>query len=268
MTENRSFVDMTGFTCPKCGEPTDDTTSLNQDPDERPKVGDVSFCFECGTALEITSDGLEQIPEEKLEELRHNSKFAKAEILGKVLAIASHMPGFSEVFSEPDEADTITIEHGDHTHTVPAVPGGVPVIIEGGKVRLLDGPDLPDGMQALIKEAIERQRVDEQAREIKKYVTAEVANYVLSAYGNEQASMPSLSVSALISLIRTCAISDEDMLDDLNQANSEFHGYVLAIMLLAEQSIKHENDIGFGILRRIAGIDPPLENEEDRARDV
>jgi hypothetical protein len=43
---------------------------------------------------------------------------------------------------------------------------------------------------------------------------------------------------------------------------------VLAIMLLAEPSAEKGLDGGMGVLRRIAGIDPPLENEDERARDV
>jgi hypothetical protein len=89
------------------------------------------------------------------------------------------------------------------------------------------------------------------ADEVKEYVTAEVANNVLAVYGNERATFPSQSVLALISLIRTCCISDDEMLDELNRVPA-FHGYVLAIAVLMEGEKIEES--GRQILEIRAGL--------------
>jgi len=250
------------YRCPRCNTANDD-----QDND----AGEYTMCFNCGLMLKFTEDSLIEAPEEELVELRKDRRFRRAEMLGNLLTQVIKLReepepddepvGHAGLDETPEDGWTI-VDHGDHQHRVPTNLGGIALEIHDGEVSLV-GKDveLPPELQQMIKDGIEKLRMDEQARDVKRYVTAEVANHVLSAYGDERASMPSLSISALITLIRTCAISDEGLLEELNQSSWQIHGYVVAIMLLAEPSVEKGLDGGMGVLRRIAGIDPPLEGE-------
>ena len=120
-------------------------------------------------------------------------------------------------------------------------------------LRVVGGDgDMPPEVMEELHDLLHRATVQGISRQIRRYVTPEIANHVLSAYGDEEASMPSLAVSALITLIRTCHISDEQMMEVLNEASPVFHGYVLATTLLGEG----EDRSGMPVLRKLAGLDP------------
>lgn len=128
-----------------------------------------------------------------------------------------------------------------------------------GGLRVVGGDDMPPEVMEELHDMLHHATVQGISRQIRRYVTPEVANHVLSAYGDEQASMPSLAVSALITLIRTCHISDEGMLEVLNEASPVFHGYVLATTLLGESG----DGSGLPVLRKLAGLDP--DDDEPKA---
>lgn len=145
----------------------------------------------------------------------------------------------------------------DHEH----VHGLAGIVLEfnsaTGEVRV-GGERVPDELAEDLAGLFRGFRVSAAASEIRRYVTPEIAHHILSAYGDERASMPSLSVAGLISLIRTCSISDDGMLDELNRVE-DFHGYVLAVMILAEgvPGSSEPDHGGMRILREIAELDEP-----------
>lgn len=143
-----------------------------------------------------------------------------------------------------------------HVHDVGGEAIAVPVLISAGGVDVDLSKIVSPQLREAIKESLEGLRAELIKQEIKRWITPQIAHEVLSVYGDERATAPSLARGALITLIRTCHISDDAMLAELNDVE-EFHGYVLAICMLAES--KTGDDSGLGILRGIA----ELLNEDD-----
>lgn len=244
-------VDFTDATCPRCGADTGDATSMTG-RHERPEPGDVSFCSRCGIPQRFTATGLELIPDDELAELRQDRKFARGEILGKLIAAGLH----EQASGEPLE---IVIEHPGHdeerphTHTVTALPVDIDP----------EDPEMAEHLHDMIGALLTQMRVKLMGQEIRKWVTPEVAHHVLSSYGNEHASMPSVATGALISLIRLCHQSDDMMLHNLDSVE-DFHGYVLAIVMLAEKNDSDDEE-GMALLEMIAGLRDVPKKETDEA---
>ena len=233
-------VDLTGTVCPRCGEATTGYTSLTT-PDAVPDPGDISFCAGCALPVRFLEHGVEPLTNEELAELRTKASFARAELVAKMTAAIG-----SSGQPRPLEMTIDVPGHDDmpaHTHTVYAFPVDIDPDDDSSATEMLD---------TVLADISTRMLADE----VRRYVTQEVANHVLSIYGNLDASMPSITISALISLIRLCNEADDDMLYELNRVE-EFHGYVIAVTSLAERGEK-----GIYVLERIAGL---REEEKDEA---
>jgi hypothetical protein len=245
MTERAPVLDLTNLTCPHCGRPTDDASVWGEaDDEDRPYVGAPTICAYCAGTGIYTENSIRLPTEEEQDKLDANPNFqmalSAAEILTQLHGSGLIREGLLEIPG-----------HEGHTHRgVVIAVGEGPEVPEGA----LDVHDLPDRLREAIERAVERSKIDLMAEEIRQYVTPEIAHHVLSAYGDEEATMPSMSVGLLISLIRMCNISDDDMLDTLNHIR-DFHGYVLAICTMAEGPAAASGTTGMTILRRIAGLE-------------
>lgn len=112
----------------------------------------------------------------------------------------------------------------------------------------------PPELGQYISDALAHMHAHRMAVELNEWVTAEIADQVLWCYGDlDGTTEPSLADAALINLIRVCHISDEHILHHLNEVE-HFHGYVLAVSLLAEKG-PH----GMWFLRKLAKL--PLGEE-------
>lgn len=140
--------------------------------------------------------------------------------------------------------------------TIPKEEGGegletLALVLSNEGVQLINGQPAPPELAELAGFALKKFRIESTGRLIREHVTAEIANHVLSAYGDEDASMPNVTTAALISLIRLCITCDEEMLVSLMDVHA-FHGYVFAVTLLAEHPPE-----GIDLLKMLAGfIDP------------
>jgi hypothetical protein len=143
-------------------------------------------------------------------------------------------------------------EECEHEHIV--IP--MRITADGVDVDLSDitTPALRDALGEVLSH-VHRQMVKD---EIKRWVTPQIAHEVLSAFGDERATAPSLARLSLITLIRTCHISDDAILTELN-SSEDFHGYVLAVCMLAEND---NTASGMAVLRQLAGLPTDDDLEE------
>lgn len=211
--ETLTADDLTDLRCPHCDGLTDDATATDGDDSVRPKVGDPTICAYCTGIGIYTEHSIRRATADEMTEFRTHPEFRQAVALTKLLHMLTRDPAAATVID-------------------------------------LDPDTLPESLQEMLAGAIDKMMLEKQTREIRHFVTPEVANHVLSSYGNEDASMPSVATGALISLIRLCHESDDQMMSNLNDVE-DFHGYVLAVALLAEGP-----DGGMEILEKIAGLRP------------
>lgn len=239
------ILSLDDLTCPHCGHLTDDATSTDPEhPDDLPRVGDATICRYCAGVGVYTEDAIRKATAEELAVLRTSDRFLSSLFTATLhVMLDDHAEDPSVIeFTHPGHDE-------DHPHPHHATVIGVG-IDSAGHPHLETSSDLPDGFRAMLSEAMYRIKVSRMAEEIQHWVTQEVANHVLSVYGNEQASMPSLTTGALISLIRLCHEADDQMMSNLNDVE-DFHGYVIAVSFLAEQGPS-----GLEMLEQIAGLRP------------
>jgi D-ribose pyranose/furanose isomerase RbsD len=159
--------------------------------------------------------------------------------------------------TDDDERDSMTNDTTETDTAETAEDSGEPRL----HVAMIDMSDLMEGappeFAEILSRALEEIHVRRAAMEIKEWVTNEIADQVLYCYGDlDGTTEPSMADAALINLMRVAYISDEHMLMHLNDVE-HFHGYVLAITMLAEKGPK-----GMWHLRKIAGLPVPDEMPE------
>src|SRR4051794_29463138 len=205
--------------CPHCRhvltDPHDVETS---EPEAEPMPGAATVCPFCGEAAVFDDNvRLRKVTEAELQDLEQDPRFQILSLVSRRLAKAR-----GTLTADPEGLDDTDPEHGPFEIPLRITAAGD---LETGHIP----PRLREAIQPLLQD-IRTRMVGEDIRD---NVTPEIANYVLSAYGNEQASMPSIAVGALISLIRLCKESDDYLLARLDDVEG-IHGYVLAVAVLAE----------------------------------
>jgi hypothetical protein len=149
-------------------------------------------------------------------------------------------------------SDTSTTE--TETETAEETDGPEIHIVGISISDLFDGA--PPELEEYITKALSQMHAHRMATELNEWVTAEIADQVLYCYGDlDGTTEPSMADAALINLVRVAYISDEHILHHLNEVE-HFHGYVLAISLLAEKGPK-----GLWYLRKLAKL--PVGEEPD-----
>jgi hypothetical protein len=222
MTTTNEIVD--GQNCPSCGREFGSASPAG-DTDQAavPTPGAVTICDGCGETGVFGADlKIRPATEDELEEFMLQEDFRVARTAARK---AARMRGI-------DGPIAIGITLGPD-----------------GEIELPDGA--PSALKEILGQVFTQMKVRAMGDDIKEHVTAEVANHVLSSYGDERASMPSLACSSLISLIRLCHQSDEHLLSHLNEVQ-HIHGYVIAVVYLAENPPE-----GIEMLEMIAGFRDP-----------
>lgn len=223
--------------CPHCGRLTDDATSVNPNqPDARPGVGDSTICSQCTGVGVYTEDSIRKATDEELSEFATHPVFRRAMMAATFASVLQTGPS-QEIDIEVEGHEGAEEPHTHHATMIPVSLNPDDPALAG----------LPGPLQEIIASALKSIRLTTITDEITRFVTQEVANHVLSSYGNEEASMPSLTTGALISLIRLCHESDDAMMMNLNDVE-DFHGYVLAVVMLAEKPG------GIEMLEKLAGL--------------
>ena len=234
------------ITCPHCGKVNTAASEVVGaeevlDPVAAPSNEAISLCSGCygmsimhnGVAVKLTTD--------ELEKSREDPSFRRIEALSNLIR---HV--------RKDHSDGEPEEDNETTHRLM----GLSVVINTstGEIEFPDdSADLPEGLKKAIAESVRDLHFRRMREEVQQFVTPEVANHILSVYGDDRASMPSVSKTALISLIRLADEMDEEMLDCLNGVE-EFHGYVLAVSVIMKDDEKDGNS-GRRILEHIAGLE-------------
>jgi hypothetical protein len=217
----------TELLCPFCGR---------HDLLERERALEPDTAVICAYCAEITmtsEEGLRKPTDEEVANLMRDPEFV--EVLGLARSVTEAV---SALRSSEEDEDGPPIET-------------LALVLSSEGVQLANGEQAPPELAELAAFALKKFRVENMSRMIRKHVTAEVANHVLSAYGDEDASMPNITTAALISLIRLCVGSDEEMLMSLMDVH-DFHGYVLGVTVLAEHAPE-----GIEMLKMLAGFISP-----------
>lgn len=243
-------LSLDNMTCPYCDQLMDDATSTSRvHPDELPSVGDSTICAYCAGVGVYTENAIRQATAEELAELGKDPEFRRAMLTVSVAAQLRDQAGLAVEYTHPGH------DGDDHPHAHHATMISV-VMDDDGNPRL-QTTGLPEDIQIVLTEALHQLKRSQMADELRRWVTPEIANHVLSVYGNEQASMPNLTTGALISLIRLCHEADDQMMLNLNEVE-DFHGYVMGVVYLAERGSD-----GIELLEQIAGLRPWTEKEQD-----
>lgn len=245
-------LDIIDLACPHCGEYVEVEHSPLISKHPNPHHSDVGFCPSCSEPFWYTKSELKPITVKDLDLMRKDQRFAQMEITARV-DIARTKSGDS------DATVDIVLPHVEHDgrepheHHITALPVGLDGELLG---------ELPEGLKEIFPNLPERVGrmmrslyVELMTKEIKEWITPEVAHHVLWVYGDERASMPSATVSALIRLIQLAEQMDEEMLFALNEVK-QFHGYVLAVHQLQPNTAVGEAGVrdGMAILRLIADL--------------
>lgn len=205
--------------CPHCGVEIDAAQPApGENPDAVLKGGSVTMCLNCAETGIFDDDlTLRKPTEEELAEFEQDDHYLRLRDLTrqKVLERHTHV-----AMVELDTDGSITV----------------------------NGHEMPEGIRELVGRLIENLQFQAMAETIRKTVTQEVANHVLAYYGNEQASYPSVSITALISLIKLCDEMDTELMHELAESE-RIRGYVMAVSLLAEEGAE-----GIEMLEKIAGL--------------
>jgi len=223
--------------CPYCRHLLRDAQRVDEgDPAEAPAPGAVAICPYCTkTAMFDENVKLRKVTDAELAELQRSRSY----LLLRTLVRRNAQERGS--YTPPPDGEGEDLDMLE-----------IPVAFTADGA--IDLEQMPTELQEILRPILRQIRITLVGEDIKHNVTAEVANHVLSAYGNEQASMPSVTVGALISLIRLCNESDDYLLDKLNNTEG-IHGYVLAVTLLAEFGPE-----GLEILETVAGLRTPSKN--------
>lgn len=237
----------TGVLCPHCQQSSDGQIPVNlPDDDAALTDGSVSICGHCLLPGIFDAGALRQPTDAEVEQLMGSPEFEAA--MGAALLVGVLRDALHREDDDDDEpgphVHALRVSYDPMTGEVDGLPEGLP----------------PDVVEELAR-TLARDRTDRMAKMIRRHVTQEVANHVLSSYGNEDASMPSVTVAALISLIRLCNQADDAMLRELGEVH-EFRGYILAVTMLAEPNERKaaEGGAGIKILEQLAGLRDKSEN--------
>jgi hypothetical protein len=229
----------TKLPCPHCHQTADELLPVTGDGEWVDGAG--LICGGCMLPSIFEAGALREPTSAELDRLMSDELFRAATKAALLISIVRDVLG-------PEDDEQATSDHpaGPHVHAMTVsydpLTGEVSGLPEG----------LPPDVIADLTDRITKARTDDMARMIRRYVTAEVANHVLSSYGNEQASMPSVTKAALISLIRLANQADDDMLHALGEVR-DFRGYLLAVTMLAEPTEQTEGQ-GMKILEQLAGL--------------
>lgn len=222
--------------CPHCRHALTRTQRVNGgDPDEPPTPGSVAVCPFCATTSIFDNNlQLRKPTKQQLEELESDQQYrAFRSFVERRARAGGTLPPLAEG-EEEEDPDFDVIE-------IPIGPDGE-----------LEVEDIPARFRNLLQPFLQDVQTRIAVEHIKKHITAEVANHVLSSYGDEEASMPNVAFGALISLIRLCHESDDYLLSVLD-ATDDLHGYVLGVKMA------ETGKSGLEMLRAIGGL---LSDEE------
>lgn len=224
--------------CPKCRLPIgtfDENSPL-------PKVGDPTLCPGCGYLAVFEEDHLRPCTDEE------NAALVRSVAVRKMIkAIALRQALGGPVPTEGLRAVDFPVVERHEAVVVEAYRDGT-VTLNPGELS-----DLPDALKETIESVLTglfRNTQQQTARMILETITPEIANHVLASYGHEDASWPSLSVSALISLAKQARESDDEMTHHMEQV-PYFNGYLLAVDMMADRPKE-----AAATLRRIADLKP------------
>ena len=191
------------ITCPHCGKVNTAASEVVGaeevlDPVAAPSDDAISLCSGC-YGMSIMHNGVAvKMTIEELEKSREDPSFRRIEALSNLIR---HV--------RKDHSDGEPEEDNETTHRLM----GLSVVINTstGEIEFPDdSADLPEGLKKAIAESVRDLHFRRMREEVQQFVTPEVANHILSVYGDDRASMPSVKISRALSTnsagrLRSCS---------------------------------------------------------------